>query len=233
MTTQKIDNRLLTAVKYLRKGKRLADVGTDHAYLPIYAVSKGISAFAIASDINEGPTERALINVRASALEKKIAVLCTDGLHGIEEYAPDDIAIFGMGGELITRIIEEAPWLKSKEKRLILQPMTCADVLRRYLAENGFDIIGETLSTESGKLYVTICCEYSGECRILTHAEAILGRYNIENAVGDPLFDELVLRAENAYMVRLEGKSSANRDATLEKAVLDELAMVKGDKNEG
>jgi len=233
MILQKLDSRLMTAVKYLRKGKRLADIGTDHAYLPIYAVSGGYSSFAVASDINKGPTDRARINVSGCGLTDKITVLCTDGLHGIEKYEPDDIAIFGMGGELIAKIIDGAPFVKTEGIRLILQPMSCSDVLRRYLAENGFNIIGETLSTEGGKLYVTICCEYSGEFHTLTNAEAILGKYNIENAIGNPLFDELISRAETAYKIRLEGKSSASKDTTLEKAVLAELAMIKGDKNEG
>ncbi|MBQ8207707.1 MAG: SAM-dependent methyltransferase [Clostridia bacterium] len=224
---QKLDSRLRTALKYLRKGKRLADIGTDHAYLPIYAVENGYSDSAVASDINEGPTERARINVSACGLSDKITVLRTDGLNGIEKYAPDDIAIFGMGGELIASIIDASPWAKAKGKRFILQPMTCADVLRRYIAENGFKTIGETLSADGGKLYVTICCEIGGKSRKLSHSEAILGKYNIENSIGSPLFDELLSRAENAYTVRLEGKKSAGKDISLEKEVLAELEPIR------
>ena len=224
---QKIDSRLRTALKYLRKGKKLADIGTDHAYLPIYAVENGYSACAVASDINEGPTERARINVTACGLSDAITVLRTDGLTGIDKFSPDDIAIFGMGGELIASIIDAAPWVKTSEKRLILQPMTCADSLRRYLAENGFKIIGETLSSDGDKLYVTICSEFCGEARELTFAEAILGEYYIKNEIDSPLFEELLSRAENAYKVRLEGKSKAGKDCTLEEAVLAELKPIR------
>ncbi len=224
---QKLDSRLRTALKYLRRGKKLADIGTDHAYLPIYAVENGYSDSAVASDINEGPTERARINVSAGGLSDKITVLKTDGLNKIDAFAPDDIVIFGMGGELIASIIDAAPWAQAKGKRFILQPMTCADVLRRYLAENGFKTIGETLSEEGGKLYVTICCEIGCEMQKLSHAEAILGEYNIKNSMNSPLFDELLRRAENAYRVRLEGKRSAGKDISLEAEILSELEPIR------
>lgn len=224
---KKFDNRLQTALKYLRNGKILADIGTDHAYLPIYAIENGYSSSAIASDINEGPTERARTNVSIKGLSDKITVIRTDGLNGIDKYAPDDIAIFGMGGELIVSIIDDAPWARTKGKRFILQPMTCADALRLYLAENGFKIIGETLSQDNGKLYVTICCEPGIQKYSLTHAEAILGKYNIENEIRSPLFAELLNRAENAYKVRLEGKSTAGKDTTLENEVLSELEKIR------
>ena len=224
---QKLDARLSTAIKYLREGRVLADVGTDHAYLPIYAVENGISSFAVASDINEGPAERARLNVSMSCLSDKIEVVCCDGLSGIEKYSPDDIAVFGMGGELIANIIENAPIFHTEGKRFILQPMSCADVLRRYLAEKGFRIIGETLSSESGKLYVTICCEWGGERKSLSHAEAILGEYNIKNSIDSPLFEELLSRAENAYEIRLKGKSSAGKDFALEEEVLASLREIR------
>lgn len=226
---QKLDSRLRTALKYLRHGMRLADIGTDHAYLPIYAVLNGYSDSAVASDINKGPTERARINVCENGLADRINVIQTDGLNGIDKFSPDDIAIFGMGGELIASIIEAAPWAFSAGKRFILQPMTCADVLRRYLAVKGFKTIGETLSQEGGKLYVTICCEAGGEKCELSHAEAILGRYNIENALDSPLFDELLRRAENAYKIRLEGKRAGGKDTTLEEAVLFELKPIRNE----
>ncbi len=227
---QKIDDRLRTAIKYLRKNKILADIGTDHAYLPIYAVENGYSASAVASDINEGPTERARINVASASLTGKITVLKCDGLSGLEKFSPDDIAIFGMGGELIASIIDAAPWSHIPGKRFILQPMTCSDVLRQYLAEKGFNIIGETLSKDGDKLYVTVCCEPGGEPYTLTYAEAILGKYNIENNKDSSCFEELLRRAENAYKVRLEGKKAGRKDCLLEEKVLAELSRVKEDK---
>mgnify|MGYP003301554816 CR=1 FL=1 len=106
MKKTKLDARLLAVASLVREGAYLADVGTDHAYLPIVLVLEGVSKKAVASDINEGPYLRALSNVRAHSLSDKITALCTPGLDGIEKYAPTDILICGMGGELIFRIIK-------------------------------------------------------------------------------------------------------------------------------
>lgn len=226
MNDLKLDRRLSTAIKYLRSGMRLADIGTDHAYLPIYAVMNGISSFAIASDINEGPINRAKLHIESYSLSDKIATLRTDGLCDLEKYSPDDIVIFGMGGELIVNILNNAPWVKTGNRRFILQPMTNVDTVRLFLAENGFDIIGETLSEEAGKLYVTICCEYTGKTVSLSFAESLLGRYNIENALSSPLFEKLTQRVLNTYQVRLDGKKSAGINTTLEETVIKEISCV-------
>lgn len=137
------DNRLLSAIPYLRAGGVVADIGTDHAYLPIELCRRGICRRAVACDINEGPISAARANIRAAGLSDRIDTLCTDGLHGVEPYAPDDILIFGMGGELIVRILCEAPWVRNDRIGLILQPMSRAEILRRYLWENGFEIRGK------------------------------------------------------------------------------------------
>lgn len=223
----KLDSRLRTALTYIRSGKRLADIGTDHAYLPIYAVASGLSSFAIASDIGKGPAERARLHVASYGISDKIAVLCTDGLHGIEAYSPDDIIIFGMGGELIAKIISEAEFVCKKNVRLILQPMTCADILRVFLADNGFNTIGETLSEADGRQYVTIACEYDGKKRKLSPAEALLGAYNIEHNSSNPLFTRLLDRVEKAYKVRLDGKKTASLDVSEEETVLSSIYEIK------
>ena len=229
---QKLDSRLRTALKYLRHGRTLADIGTDHAYLPIYAVEYGYSERAIASDINEGPTERARTNVALHSLTERITVVRCDGLCGIEKYDPDDIAIFGMGGELIARIIEDAPWVKSENKRLILQPMTNADTLRKYLCGNRFTIIEETLSEQSGKLYVTLCCEWTGEEEPpLTEVEAILGRYNLKHNLFSPIFVKLTGKAVNSYRVRIEGYSRAGKTSESDEKILSELEKISEMQN--
>ncbi len=220
---QKLDSRLRTALKYLRGGKILADIGTDHAYLPIYAVENGFSARAVASDINEGPTERARQNVSESGLSDKITVLRADGLCGLDVFQPDDIAIFGMGGELIAHILEASPWVKSENKRFILQPMTAADDLRKYLAGNGYSIIEESLSQQSGKLYVTICCEYTGICEEISEAEALLGKYNIKNNSDSPIFEKMLARTVKGLKIRISGLQSSEKDCAFEQNILNEL----------
>jgi tRNA (adenine22-N1)-methyltransferase len=172
--------RLLSALPYLKKGGAVIDVGTDHAYLPIYLVGEGISSRALACDINRGPIESAAHNIAAAGLVRRIDTLCTDGLHGTEGFDPDNVLIFGMGGELIIRILSEAPWVKDAGIGLVLQPMTRAHLLRRWLLENGFAIVGETITHED-RYYQTIAARYCGKSEEYTEEELLLGRLNIEN----------------------------------------------------
>ena len=169
----KLTPRLMTAVPYVRGGRLVADIGTDHAYLPIYLCEQrkltpviaknGETLCAIAADINKGPVERADQHIAEARLTKYIKTLQTDGLTGLDAYDPADIIIFGMGGELIASILAAAPWAGGAGKRLILQPMTHAEMLREYLLSAGFAIIGETLSREGDRIYQTICAEPAPE----------------------------------------------------------------------
>ena len=172
--------RLRSAVPYLKRGGAVIDVGTDHAYLPIYLVGEGISSRALACDINRGTIESAARNVLAAGLGNRIDTLCTDGLHGAETFGADNVQIFGMGGELIIRILSEAPWVKDANVGLVLQPMTRAHMLRRWLLENGFEIVGETITHED-RYYQTIAARYCGKVEEYTEEELLLGRWNIQN----------------------------------------------------
>ncbi|MBO7273822.1 MAG: SAM-dependent methyltransferase [Clostridia bacterium] len=172
--------RLCSALPYLTQGGAVIDVGTDHAYLPIYLVGQNISSRALACDINRGPIESAQRNIATAGLKDKIDTLCTDGLHGAEHFDADDIMIFGMGGELIIRILSEAPWVKNANIGLVLQPMTRAHLLRRWLLENGFAIVGETITHED-RYYQTIAARYCGKSEEYTEEELLLGRLNIQN----------------------------------------------------
>ena len=172
--------RLCSALSYLTKGGAVIDVGTDHAYLPIYLVGQGISSRALACDINRGPIESAQRNILAAGLSDSIATLCTDGLHGTEDFAPDDVLIFGMGGELIIRILSEAPWVKDPAIGLVLQPMTRAHLLRRWLLENGFAIVGETI-THDDRYYQTVAARYCGKSEEYTEEE--LKRFKVRPGV--------------------------------------------------
>ncbi len=227
MNLPKLDSRLETALTYLRKGKTMADIGTDHAYLPIYSVASGISSRALASDINRGPAERADKNVREYGLSDKISVICCDGLLHASRFSPDDIVIFGMGGELIAKIIDDAPFVKNKNIRLILQPMTKAEILRGYLAKSGFYIVGETLSESDGRQYCTICAEFDGEVREYDEIEYLLGKYNLENNQNDPIFAKIVDRNIRATEIKIVGKEKANDTAQKEKALLSQLNNIK------
>lgn len=230
--------RLMTAVGYVRgHGHLLADVGTDHAYLPIYLcqsgkltptpLSNGTSLCAVASDINQGPVDRATLHVAAAGLSDVIRTLRTDGLSGLEAYAPADIIIFGMGGELIASILAAAPWLKRDGTRLILQPMTHPEKLRAYLCEAGFATVGETLSVErmgpqGERLYQTICADHAPDrVRPYTPAEALVGR-DYAPAQRD-LYARLVAKTIATETACRDARHAAGRDTSAEDALIQEL----------
>ena len=227
MNLPKLDSRLETALTYLRKGKTMADIGTDHAYLPIFSVLSGISCSALASDINKGPCQRADKNVRNYGLSDKINVICCDGLTKAREFFPDDIVIFGMGGELIVKILDDAPFVKDKNIRLILQPMTKSEVLREYLAKNGFNIISETLSEADGRQYFTVCAEFDGRIREFDETEYLLGKFNFEKHSGNPVFEKIIDRNIKAMEIKITGKEKADDSAEKEKALLEKLKDIK------
>lgn len=213
-----LDSRLRSAVPFLERGGRVADVGTDHAYLPIFLVKQGIVSHALACDINQGPIDCARANIAAAGLTNRIETLRTDGLHGVESYHPDHIMIFGMGGELIVRILSEAPWVQNSQIGLILQPMSRAHLLRKWLLENGFSIIGEALTFED-KYYQTIAARYGGECKPYSTEELLLGRINIETE--PPHFAGFVRHEVGVYDAIVKGKSrSASANAHAEEEIL-------------
>ncbi len=222
--------RLMCAVPYVRPNLLLADVGTDHAYLPIYLCQKriltpvttknGETLSAIASDINKGPVERAEQHIRAERLSGTIKTVCTDGLNGLESYDPKTIIVFGMGGELIASILEAAPWIQADGVRLILQPMTHPEKLRAALPTLGFTITGESLCAEGDRLYQIICADYAPASAEppRSPAEALTGR--LYSPAEKPLHRQLVTqtikkesRARNAK--NLAGQDTSESDVLL------------------
>ena len=233
----KLTPRLMTAVPYIRGGRLVADIGTDHAYLPIYlceqrrlspvTAKNGETLCAIAADINKGPVERADQYIAEARLTKYIKTLQTDGLTGLDAFDPFDIIIFGMGGELIAKIIDDAPFVKDERIRLILQPMTKAEILREYLAKNGFSVVSETLSEAVGRQYFTICAEFDGKIRRFEEIEYLLGKFNLEYNQSNPIFSKIVDRNIKAAEIKIAGKEKAGDDAAEEKALLALLSKIK------
>lgn len=222
--------RLMCAVKYVRPNILLADVGTDHAYLPIYLCQKrvlspvtvpsGESFAAIASDINKGPVERAEQHIRSERLTGHIRTICTDGLNGLEQYAPQTIVVFGMGGELIVSILEAAPWIKTDGVRLILQPMTHPEKVREALPRMGFAVTGESLCAEGDRLYQIICADYDPATATApaTPAEALTGcRYPAdEKKLHRRLIEQAIKKETRARNARnLAGQDTSETDRLL------------------
>ena len=224
-----LDGRLSCAVSFVRQDSVAADIGTDHAYIPVYLLTKGVSRFAVASDINRGPLDRARMNAEKYGVADRMRFVLTDGLRGLEpeREGVTDIVICGMGGELIARIVGESDYTRKPGVRLILQPMSAADDLRRFLAEAGYRILEERLSRAAGKLYACLCVEYDGVVRNFTSAELLLGKRNIENH--EPLFREFAGHYAGRLRVQIAGKTKGGLDASAERECLGEIEKILED----
>lgn len=155
-----LSQRLKDVARYVPQGARLLDVGSDHAYLPIYLLEAGQITSAIAGEVVKGPYESALANVSASAFSDKIQVRLANGLAAFEaEDGIDTITICGMGGRLIADILEAGKAKLAPVNRLILQANNREDDLRQWLMENGFKLVAETIMTENGKYYEIMVAE--------------------------------------------------------------------------
>jgi len=131
----------------------LADVGTDHGYIPIYAVKNGIVQRAIAMDINKGPIERAASHIQEYGLDAYIETRCCDGVAKLRPGEADVVVIAGMGGGLMQKILEDGRDVLAAIPEVILQPQSEIDKFRYYLAEHGWKIVQEDIVFEEGKYY--------------------------------------------------------------------------------
>ena len=166
MTLFSLGARLALCASMVRPGTALADIGTDHAHLPIWLAKQGLISKAVASDVRPGPLERAKQNIETYDAVNEVKTRLCDGLDGILPEEADDVVIAGMGGEMISEIVSRAVWLKNAEKHLILQPMTREENLRRSLLKMGFTILREQAVLEEGHVYTVMLCAYSpGEGR--------------------------------------------------------------------
>ena len=171
-----ISPRLLSAADFVRQDAILADIGTDHAYLPLFLLRAGRIERAFCSDVNEGPLDSARANIGAAGYLDRVEFTLADGADALAGKGITDYTICGMGGELIADIIDRADEMRNPAVRLILQPMTRRGALVSYLYKNGFEVLEEAYSKDAGKHYVTLLVSYSGNCRDTSELEAELGR---------------------------------------------------------
>lgn len=224
-----LTKRLLAAASFVRGGAYLIDVGTDHAYLPIYLAEKGIISSATASDINEGPCESARGHIAENGFADKINVVRANGLAGHAARGKTDVVIAGMGGALICEILEKADFIKSGDVRLILQPMRNVPDLRAYLAANGFEITDEALAREEDRIYEIICAEYSGKASKYSELQLLIGDKNIENRASDEaLFAAFCKKQATALKKKIGGMKKGGADAAREEALLAEVEKLIG-----
>lgn len=219
--------RLQLLADMVPAGSRLADVGTDHGYLPVYLLQQGRISRAIASDIVDGPLQHA----RQTAAEYEVDGidfrLCP-GLDAIAPHEADTVVIAGMGGETIQAILSAAPWTADGSHLLLLQPMTKVEYLRKWLVDNGYAFTEERLVWDKDHLYPVFAVR-GGTQPPLTAAQ----QYGGVLLDGDPLYgaylDERIGKLQKAI-------NGLQKSAAIESAVkvkeLTELCRILKEKRD-
>ena len=177
MNSDQLSKRLHTVASFVPTGSVVADIGSDHAYLPCYLLNKKVASRAVAGEIVEGPFQSAKQQVKEDGLEDRIDVRRGSGLSVIDQYEVDVITIAGMGGPLISQILEDGKEKLAGVKRLILQPNISAISIRNWLIENKWKIIDEIILKEDDKIYEVIVAEPSEEKVYLSFEDRLLGPF--------------------------------------------------------
>ena len=151
-----LSDRLKAVAKMITPGLPVADIGCDHAYLPIWLTQENVSPYVIACDINAGPVERARENIGDAELSENIDVRQGDGLSAIEPGEVKSIVMAGMGGKLMIRILSEGEDVLREVSEIIMEPQSEVALLRHYLQDNGFRIISENMVCDDNKFYPLI-----------------------------------------------------------------------------
>ena len=155
----KLTPRLAAIAKYVPEGSSVADIGTDHAYLPVYLLTQKISQKVIATDIHENPLSSAIELMEMLNLTRKIDIRLGDGLRVLKPAEADVIVLAGMGGGTMAHILDASPEVVASIKRLIVQPMVRPSRVRTWIEENKFEIVDEDLVEDDGIIYEIIIAE--------------------------------------------------------------------------
>lgn len=199
-----ISPRLLCCAALL-KGDMVCDIGTDHAYLPAYLIKSGKARQVIATDVRQGPLDSAKGTLKRFQVASDIKLVLSDGFQKVNPKGITDVVIAGMGGETIRDILTDpsAAFVK-KGVNLVLQPMTKAEVLRKWLAENEFSITKE-IAVKDAHVYTVMQVSYSGEKTDLTEAQSYYGKLRRS----DPLTQVYISGVQDRLHTKAHGLEDA------------------------
>lgn len=223
--------RLTTVAELIPRCRCFADIGTDHAYLPVYLCMNKVCDFAIASDVNRGPLARAKKTVYDFGMDGYISLRLGSGFETLEIGEADAVSVAGMGGLVIAKILEEGREKIKQDCKVVLQPMTAVSELREYLYKNNWIIEREALAKEESKIYNIIVVS-RGENNNTTPsaAELYIGKYLIENKVR--YFEEYLNKKTTKLEKMIEGLENSNTEESKRKleecrALLESIEKLK------
>lgn len=205
-----LGNRLKACAEYV-VGSKACDIGTDHGYLAAELLLSGKCSFVIAADINEKPLDSARNTLHRHGLDDRSRLVLSDGVKNVDLDGVTDIIIAGMGGELISAILSQKPL---DGINLVLQPMTKAPFLRKFLAENGFELLGETAVSESGRLYTVMNAVFTGKNHDINEFETLVGKLSPSEETARQLLmsiSEKLMKESDALAASGNAKLSEHR----------------------
>ncbi|MDX5658870.1 class I SAM-dependent methyltransferase [Clostridioides difficile] len=222
----KLTDRLLKIASLVSDGKKIADIGTDHGYIPVYLLKEGRIPFAVLADVNKGPLDNAHKEVIQNNLLDKVDLRLGSGIEILEIGEVEEVIIAGMGGILISELLEAKKEVAHNVEKLILQPMQAQEELRYYLLNNGYEILEEVLVREDFRIYEIIVAKYTGKNTIIEdeiyYEVGIKLLENKDSLYND--FREKKIKTYSSIVNKLEGK---NGEAIDKKRKESEVAIKK------
>lgn len=219
----KLSRRLETIASFVPEGSAVADIGTDHGYIPIHLVQEGKAKHAIAMDVRKGPLLRAQAHIHEAGLEAHVEVRLSDGLLKLEQNEADCVVIAGMGGELIIHILEEGRGLWAGIPHWVLSPHSELDKVRRFLEEQEFFIERETMIKEEGKFYTVMGINRTNKAGEKDEREISYryGRSLLESK--DPVLKEYLKKEEEQLEQIMSGLAESQTEAAVRR--MEELKL--------
>ena len=220
--------RLKKIADLIPQGSVVADIGTDHAYIPAYCVMQGISPKAFAMDVNEGPLKSAEQTVNQYGISHKVELRLSDGIEKLSPGEADVVVIAGMGGLLIESILKAHPEVLKEGTMLILQPMLAQKELREYLFSSGNAVTDEYLAVEGDKVYNIIVAK-AGFKDNPTEKDIVIGRNAKANSL--ECYTKYSQKLKRVLNKIIDGQSkSANPDNDVIEKSKSELALIESEE---
>jgi tRNA (adenine22-N1)-methyltransferase len=208
--------RMKAVADMIIPGSRVADIGCDHAFIPIYLIEKHIATEVIASDVRKGPVESATRNVALKGLSRQIDIRMGDGFQKISPGEADAAIIAGMGGMLMIKILENAKAVVASMNQLVLQPQSDIEKVRRYIHSCGMAITREMMLEDAGKVYTVMDVSVHGQADCAMEDEHFrYGRYLLEER--NPVLQKQLLKEKEKNLHILQAIRNENTDSAKER----------------
>ncbi len=221
----KLSERMLKIVSFIGNGEIVGDIGTDHAYIPIFLWQNNITKSVVVADLNKGPLEKARENISKEIGENPFDMRLSDGLRGIVTGEVDTVVIAGMGGVLIRDILAFDIEKTRSIKKIILQPRGAEDKLREWIYENGF-VVTDAILAEEGKYICEVFCIGPAEGQSPQEISFEITPILIEKK--DPLLPEFIKRKlEEAYRILEATKNIDLQKHEQTKTRIEKLEMIE------